>query len=263
VLPAPLPPAQPKDKAAAAADPAAAAAAAKGGAAPAAPATAEPAAALSGADKKAAKKAAKKADKGAAKGAAAAAPDTPATSAEPAPAASATSAPAAPAAAAAAADAGLTPDILDLRVGVILSVAPHPNADSLYVESIDVGEAAPRQVVSGLRKFVSEADMQGRRVVVVCNLKPAKMRDVMSHGMVLCASDESHAVVEPVAPPAGAAPGERVRFEGYGREPEAQLNPKKKLFEKLAPDLVTDAGGYRRGGRVAGWGARRGGGAGR
>jgi len=40
------------------------------------------------------------------------------------------------------------------------------------------------QVVSGLVKFVPEDKMQGRRVVVVCNLKPAKMRDVMSYGMV-------------------------------------------------------------------------------
>lgn len=40
------------------------------------------------------------------------------------------------------------------------------------------------QIVSGLVKFVAEQDMQGRRVVVVTNLKPAKMRDVMSYGMV-------------------------------------------------------------------------------
>lgn len=61
----------------------------------------------------------------------------------------------------------------------------HPNADSLYVEEIDLGEpSGPRQVVSGLVKFVPEERMAGRRVLVVCNLKPAKMRDVMSYGMV-------------------------------------------------------------------------------
>ncbi len=47
-----------------------------------------------------------------------------------------------------------------------------------------MGEAAPRQIVSGLVKFVPLERMHGRRVLVVCNLKPAKMRDVMSHGMV-------------------------------------------------------------------------------
>ena len=63
-------------------------------------------------------------------------------------------------------------------------VGKHPNADALYLEEIDLGEDKPRQVISGLVKFVPEDKMQGRRVVVVCNLKPAKMRDVMSYGMV-------------------------------------------------------------------------------
>ena len=40
------------------------------------------------------------------------------------------------------------------------------------------------QVISGLVKFVPQEKMQGRRVVVVCNLKPAKMREIMSYGMV-------------------------------------------------------------------------------
>jgi len=48
--------------------------------------------------------------------------------------------------------------------------------------------------------------------------------------------------VDPVDPPAAAAVGERVTFEGYGAAPEPVLNPKKKVFEKLAPDLRTDAG---------------------
>lgn len=59
---------------------------------------------------------------------------------------------------------------------------------SLYVEQIDVGEAEPRQVVSGLVKFVPEAEMRGQRVVVVANMKPANMRGVKSHAMVLCAT---------------------------------------------------------------------------
>lgn len=74
--------------------------------------------------------------------------------------------------------------ILDIRVGTIVECAQHPNADALYVEKIDVGEAAPRQVVSGLVKFVPLDRMQGARVLVLCNLKPAKMRDVESSGMV-------------------------------------------------------------------------------
>ncbi|EFN54081.1 hypothetical protein CHLNCDRAFT_25329, partial [Chlorella variabilis] len=94
-----------------------------------------------------------------------------------------------------------------------------------------------------LVKFVPEERMRGRRVAVVCNLKPAKMRDVMSHGMVLCASNDTHDQVEPIDPPEGVPVGERIRFEGYTKEPEAQLNPKKKQFEKIAPDLRVDANG--------------------
>ena len=59
---------------------------------------------------------------------------------------------------------------------------------------------------------------------------------------VLCASNATHDQVDPISPPEGAAVGERVTFEGYSGEPEPQLNPKKKVFEKLAPDLTTNAG---------------------
>ena len=93
---------------------------------------------------------------------------------------------------------------LDIRVAKILSVEKHPDADSLYVESIDVGEEEPRTIVSGLVAFVPEAEMADRDVIVICNLKARNMRGVKSHGMVLCASDEEHKNVEPLAPPQGA-----------------------------------------------------------
>ena len=109
-------------------------------------------------------------------------------------------------------------DGMTCRVGQIVDVEPHPNADALYVEQINLGEEKPRQVgliactphtaspfcctqlllkgiqmqvVSGLRNFVPIEQMKGRRVVVCTNLKPAKMREVMSYGMasVACASD--------------------------------------------------------------------------
>lgn len=64
----------------------------------------------------------------------------------------------------------------------------HPDADSLYVEKIDVGEPEPRTVVSGLVQFVPKEQLQDRLVVLLCNLKPQKMRGVESQGMVLCAS---------------------------------------------------------------------------
>jgi methionine--tRNA ligase beta chain len=75
-------------------------------------------------------------------------------------------------------------DTLDIRIGTIMTVVQHPDADGLYLENIDIGAGEPRQVISGLVKWLSLAEMQGRRVAVVCNLKPAKMRGIMSHGMV-------------------------------------------------------------------------------
>lgn len=80
------------------------------------------------------------------------------------------------------------PHRLDIRVGKIVNVSKHPDADTLYVESIDLGESEPRQVVSGLANFVPIEEMQNRLVAVLCNLKPAKMRGVESKGMVLCTS---------------------------------------------------------------------------
>ncbi|BFG05339.1 aminoacyl tRNA synthase complex-interacting multifunctional protein 1 [Drosophila madeirensis] len=128
---------------------------------------------------------------------------------------------------------------LDLRVGKIVEVGRHPDADSLYLEKIDCGEAAPRTVVSGLVKFVPLEEMQNRMVVVMCNLKPAKMRGVTSEAMVMCASTPDK--VEVLSPPVGAVPGDLVHCEGYTRQPDAQLNPKKKVFETCAPDLMTNA----------------------
>lgn len=140
-------------------------------------------------------------------------------------------------------DGSLPVDILDMRVGKIVKVGPHPNADSLYLEEIDLGEPeGPRQVISGLVKFVPIEKMQNRMVVVVCNLKPAKMRDIMSYGMVMCASNDTHDQVDPVNPPEGAIIGEKISFEGYTNAPEAQLNPKKKQLDKVVPFLVTDKG---------------------
>lgn len=64
---------------------------------------------------------------------------------------------------------------LDMRIGVIKQVEKHPDADSLYVSKIDCGEPNLRTVVSGLVKFVTKDQLEGRKVVLMCNLKPAKV----------------------------------------------------------------------------------------
>ncbi|EAS34956.3 cofactor for methionyl [Coccidioides immitis RS] len=154
--------------------------------------------------------------------------------------------------------APLSPSLIDLRVGHILRAINHPNADSLYVSTIACGDApgtehttqdeatglTVRTVCSGLNGLVPLEEMQGRKVVTVCNLKPVTMRGIKSAAMVLAASpknDESHAgPVELVSPPEGAEAGERVFFEGWNNgDPEKVLNPKKKIWETFQPGFTT------------------------
>lgn len=63
----------------------------------------------------------------------------------------------------------------------------HEAADRLYCEEIDVGEGEPRAIASGLREHCTLEEMQGRLVLVVCNLRPAKLAGFTSNGMVLAA----------------------------------------------------------------------------
>ncbi|KAJ4755990.1 Methionine--tRNA ligase [Rhynchospora pubera] len=129
---------------------------------------------------------------------------------------------------------------LDIRVGLITEAKKHPDADSLYVEEIDVGEGSTRTVVSGLVKYIPLEEMQNRRVCVLCNLKPVAMRGIKSHAMVLAASNEDHTKVELVEPPASAKIGERVTFPGFSGEPDGLLNAKSKVWEKIQAELHTD-----------------------
>lgn len=134
---------------------------------------------------------------------------------------------------------------IDLRVGKILSVEKHPEADSLYVEQIDLGEPeGPRTIVSGLVKYCTPEQLQGRSVVIVANLKPRNMRGIKSAGMVLCASNAEHTEVEPLAVPEGVPAGERLWF-GDNKDQGEAANPnqvqKKKMWEEVQPLLKTSA----------------------
>ncbi len=78
---------------------------------------------------------------------------------------------------------------LEFKVGTIVKCEPHPKADRLLVEQIDLGDEV-RQVVSGIAKYYKPEDLVGKQVVVVTNLKPVKLRGVESNGMILCATDD-------------------------------------------------------------------------
>eukprot|EP00958_Prasinococcus_capsulatus_P028723 scaffold7205_cov523-Prasinococcus_capsulatus_cf.AAC.8 len=85
--------------------------------------------------------------------------------------------------------------------GRIVEIQRHPEAESLFLEKIDVGEAEPRVVVSGLVKYFQMEELEGRMVALVTNLKPAKLKGILSYGMVLAAASADGNTVELVDPP--------------------------------------------------------------
>ncbi len=84
---------------------------------------------------------------------------------------------------------------IDLVVGQIIEATKHPKADKLLVFKVNIGSEI-RQIVSGISKYYNPDDLIGKKVVVVKNLKPVKLRDVESQGMLLCASDINDKALE-------------------------------------------------------------------
>jgi len=133
---------------------------------------------------------------------------------------------------------------LEMRVGKILEISKHPEADSLYVEKVDCGEeSGPRTIVSGLVKYCTEEDLLNREVVVLMNLKPRALKGITSNGMLLCASSADHSHVDPLAPPGGSSVGDQITFEGHKVAPMEAGNRASKAFSKVVADLFVDAEG--------------------
>jgi len=99
---------------------------------------------------------------------------------------------------------------LDLRVGTITAAERVPKADKLLKLTIDLGEASPRTVVSGIAMHYAPEELVGQQVVLVANLEPRKMRGVESQGMVLMAEDATGKLVF-VQPKDAIDPGSEVR----------------------------------------------------
>ena len=80
---------------------------------------------------------------------------------------------------------------LELKTGTVLKCEKHPKADKLLVSQIDVGNGDVRQIVSGIATHFTPEEMVGRQVIVVTNLKPAKLRGIESQGMILVGETEN------------------------------------------------------------------------
>ncbi|HAE22425.1 MAG TPA: methionine--tRNA ligase, partial [Spirochaetaceae bacterium] len=106
--------------------------------------------------------------------------------------------------------------LIDLRVAEIVKIERHPKADKLYIETLNDGTGTERVIVSGLVPFYKEEELLGKRIILVNNLKPAKLRGTESRGMLLAASvsgAEGKETVEVLTAP-WAAPGTRVVLSG-------------------------------------------------
>jgi len=96
----------------------------------------------------------------------------------------------------------------ELRVATIVAAEPHPDADRLLKLQVDLGDER-RQRVAGIAETSPPESLQGRQVIVVANLKPARIRGVESQGMLLAADLGGKPVLATFAEP--IPPGTRVR----------------------------------------------------
>ena len=104
-----------------------------------------------------------------------------------------------------------------------------------------MGDEKPRQIASGLRAHYKVEDLENRLVLVVCNLKAAKLAGFTSEGMVLCASDSESGKTEFVDPPAGSKVGENVKIEGLTGAPVGPNQMKKrKVWHQVEPGLKSN-----------------------
>jgi methionyl-tRNA synthetase len=135
---------------------------------------------------------------------------------------------------------------LDLRVAQIVKIERHPQADKLYIETLEI-EGEERVIVSGLVPFYTEEELLNKRIIVAYNLKPVKLRGVESRGMLLAASmnrEDGSEVVEVLD--AGDVPtGTRVELAGCGPgAPPAEIDIDAFFtVPLLVRDYTVEAGG--------------------
>jgi methionine--tRNA ligase beta chain len=142
-----------------------------------------------------------------------------------------------------------------LRAVTILEAGPHPEADSLLLLKVDCGDVGedgeatePRTVVAGLAGKIPAEELIGKKVVAVTNLKPAKMRGIESHAMLLAASDgnEEDEKVELLSVPDSVPNGELLSFEGKdASEPDGMLKSKgaQKVWDRVKAGFQANGDG--------------------
>ncbi len=83
---------------------------------------------------------------------------------------------------------------LDIRIGTIISIKLHPNADKLYVIEVDFNKFK-KQIVAGIKNYYSEKELLNKQIAVITNLKSVILRGIESQGMLLAAGSSDGQVV--------------------------------------------------------------------
>ncbi|CDR93881.1 tRNA binding domain containing protein, putative [Babesia bigemina] len=128
---------------------------------------------------------------------------------------------------------------LNIKVGQIMSVERHPEADKLYCLKVDLGEPELRDICSGLVGYLEPEQIMSQYVCVLSNMKPKSLRGKVSNGMILCVSGPGKTELELLHPAEGAPVGERIIIEDCVGEPDAVLSTKtgKDPFVAVQPEF--------------------------
>ena len=100
---------------------------------------------------------------------------------------------------------------IKLRVGTILSVEAVPKSKKLYKLQVDLGTLGQRQILSGIALHYTPEQLVHRQVVVIANLKTARLMGLESQGMILAASTEGDGILSVLQPDKAITSGSTVR----------------------------------------------------
>jgi methionyl-tRNA synthetase len=80
---------------------------------------------------------------------------------------------------------------VEVKIGTVIAADIIPEADRLLKLTVDLGEAEPRQIVSGIREYVAPEDIEGKQFPFVTNLEPRRIRGYESNGMIFAGGDQA------------------------------------------------------------------------
>ena len=133
-------------------------------------------------------------------------------------------------------------DKIELRTGQITEVKQHPDAEKLLAMKVDLGETEPRSIVAGIANRFTPEELLNQKVTAVANLKPSKLRGILSQGMLLAAGGDR--LQSMVIPGHSFPPGTKVSLFGEGEHyllmahDKTGLGALQTLSEKTVPGSI-------------------------